>query len=209
MNMHVMERDQGVIVGARLAEIMKVSHVTVAMTLKRMERDHWITRKGNHEGIHLTDAGKAAAHSVVRRHMLIEWLLLKILQVPYLEIHEEAHHLEHAISPAIEARLVDILGNPKFCPHGNPFPGFEEAASGWVPLTKLAAGDRIVIRRLHEFAEDDRDLIRYLWENGISAGKEVGIQGIWDFNQVMNLEVGGKLVPIGFGVAQLLYAEKI
>ena len=84
MNMHVMERDQGVIVAARLAELMNVSHVTVAMTLKRMERDQWITRKGNHEGIHLTEAGKAAAHSVVRRHMLIEWLLLKILQTKKL-----------------------------------------------------------------------------------------------------------------------------
>ena len=69
MNMHVMERDLGEIVAARLAELMDVSPATVAMTLKRMERDDWITGKGRKK-IHLTGIGRTAAYSVIRRHML-------------------------------------------------------------------------------------------------------------------------------------------
>lgn len=82
MSMHVMERDHGEIIAARLAEILAVAPATVAMTLKRMERDNWITGTGR-KPVHLTETGRAAAHSVTRRHMLTEWLLVSILKVPY------------------------------------------------------------------------------------------------------------------------------
>lgn len=208
MNMHVMERDHGEIVAARLAEILNVAPATVAMTLKRMERDQWISGKRRQEGINLTDAGRAAAHSVVRRHMLTEWLLLKILKVPLLQIHAEAHNLEHAISDTLEERLMDILGSPKVCPHGNPFPGYEDATSSWLPLTQFAAGDKVIIRRLHEFAEDDMDLLQYLVENGIMPGKEVLISQVLPFNQTLTLIMGDHSVVLGYAAAHSLYGEK-
>ncbi len=188
MNMHVMERDQGEIVAARLAEILKVAPATVAMTLKRMERDHWISRKSRQVGIHLTDAGRAAAHSVVRRHMLTEWLLLKILKVPFLQIHAEAHNLEHAISPLLEERLMDILDAPQVCPHGNPFPGFEDVTKAWLPLSAIPAGESLMIRRLHEFAEDNQDLLQFLAENGIAPGIQTVITDVLPFNQTLTLK---------------------
>ena len=207
MNMHVMERDQGEIVAARLAEILKVAPATVAMTLKRMERDHWISRKSRQGGIHLTDAGRAAAHSVVRRHMLTEWLLLKILKVPFLQIHAEAHNLEHAISPLLEERLMDILDAPQVCPHGNPFPGFEDVTKAWLPLIKIPAGESLMIRRLHEFAEDNQDLLQFLAENGITPGIQTVITDVLKFNQTLTLKVGARSVVLGFSAALSLYGE--
>ena len=68
MTMYVMERDSGEIVAARLAEMLNVTPATVAMTLKRMERDNWITGKGR-KSLHLTETGRAAADSVIRRHV--------------------------------------------------------------------------------------------------------------------------------------------
>src|SRR5512139_2913051 len=153
MTMHVMERDYGEIVAARLAEMMDVAPATVAMTLKRMERDNWITGTGR-KAVHLTETGREAAMSVTRRHMLTEWLLLKILKVDLRLIHEQAHGIEHAITPALEDRLRDVLGNPQVCPHGNPLPGYEHVVSGWLSLVDLSAGEHVVIRRIHEFAEE-------------------------------------------------------
>ena len=207
MTMHVMERDQGEIVAARLAEILKVAPATVAMTLKRMERDHWISRKGRQGGIHLTDAGRAAAHSVVRRHMLTEWLLLKILKVPFLQIHAEAHNLEHAISPLLEERLMDILDAPQVCPHGNPFPGFEQVTNAWLPLSAIPAGESLMIRRLHEFAEDNLDLLQFLVVNGIAPGVQTVITEVLTFNQTLTLKVGSRSVVLGFSAAHSLYGE--
>jgi DtxR family Mn-dependent transcriptional regulator len=209
MTMHVMERDQGEIIAARLAETLKVTPATVAMTLKRMERDQWISGKGRTRSIHLTDAGRLAAHAVVRRHMLTEWLLLKVLKVPFLQIHAEAHNLEHAISALVEERLMDILNTPRVCPHGNPFPGHEEATSGWLPLTRMSAGEKVIIRRLHEFAEDDQDLLKFLVENRVVPGVEAAISEVLPFNQTLTLQVSGKSVVLGFAAAQSLYGEMI
>jgi DtxR family transcriptional regulator, Mn-dependent transcriptional regulator len=209
MTMHVLDRDHGEIVAARLVEQLGVTHPTVAMTLKRMERDCWITGKGRQGGIHLTEAGRSAAHSVVRRHMLTEWLLLKVLKVPYLQIHAEAHHLEHAISDAIEERLVDVLNSPQTCPHGNPLPGYEAVTKNWLPLIEFAAGDKVMIRRLHEFAEDNHDLLQFLIENDVMPGSAVTIVEVLPFNQTLTVNVNRRPVVLGFSAASSLYAESI
>jgi DtxR family Mn-dependent transcriptional regulator len=208
MTMHVLDRDYGEIVPARMAEILNVAPATVTMTLKRMGRDEWITGKSRHGGIRLTEAGRAAAHSVVRRHMLTEWLLLKILKVPFLQIHAEAHNLEHAISAQLEERLVDILNAPQICPHGNPFPAYEEAVRQWIPLTEVKTGEQVIMRRIHEFAENNQELLAYLKENGILPCTEVQVAEILPFNQTVTLHVEGRPVILGFAAARSLYVER-
>lgn len=207
MTMHVMERDYGEIVAARLAEMMNVAPATVAMTLKRMERDGWITGTGR-KAVHLTETGRQAAHSVTRRHMLTEWLLLRVLKVPLPQIHDEAHGIEHAISASLEARLVEILGDPQVCPHGNPLPGYEHVVRDWVPLTELRQGERVVLRRVHEFAEENHDLLAFLIENGILPGAEIEVAEILPFNHTLTIRVVGSPVTLGYAVARYLFAER-
>ncbi|HEY3312740.1 MAG TPA: metal-dependent transcriptional regulator [Anaerolineales bacterium] len=207
MTMHVMERDYGEIVAARLAEMLAVAPATVAMTLKRMERDNWITGTGR-KAVHLTETGRAAAHSVTRRHMLTEWLLASILKVPLPLIHDEAHGIEHAISPQLEARMRAILGDPKVCPHGNPFPGCEDVTSQWIPLTEISAEEIVIIRRIHEFAEDNPELLKFLIENGILPGAEAVVLNILSFNQTMTIRVGERSITLGFPAARFIFVEK-
>jgi DtxR family Mn-dependent transcriptional regulator len=207
MTMHVMERDYGEIVAARLAEMMNVAPATVAMTLKRMERDNWITGTGR-KAVRLTETGRQAAHSVTRRHMLIEWLLLRVLKVPLPQIHDEAHGIEHAISAGLEARLVEILGDPQVCPHGNPLPGYEHVVQGWAPLTELRQGERVILRRVHEFAEENHDLLLFLIDNGVLPGAEIEVVDILPFNHTLTIQAAGKPVTLGFAVARYLFAER-
>jgi DtxR family Mn-dependent transcriptional regulator len=208
MNMYVMERDQGEIVSARLAEMLNVSPATVTMTLKRMQRDNWITGKSHDRSIHLNETGRAAANSVIRRHMLTEWLLMKILKVPYQQIHIEAHHIEHAISPQIEERLNEILDAPQVCPHGNPFPGYEEVTRPWFPLTEITLGESIIIRRIHEFAENNQDLLVFLIDNGVIPGAEAQVIEVLPFNQTLTIMVVGKPITLGFPAARYVFVEK-
>ena len=206
MNMHVMERDQGEIVAARLAEMMDVSPATVAMTLKRMERDDWITGKGRKE-THLTETGRAAAHSVIRRHMLVEWLLVSIFKMPLFETHHEAHNIEHAISPNLEERMRDILGDPKVCPHGNPFPGYEHVTEDWLPLTEFSPGNTIIIKRIHEFAEDNPELLEFLQKHAVVPGTEATIEENLPFNQTLTLSINKTKVTLGFAAAHYIFGE--
>lgn len=207
MSMYVMERDHGEIIAARLAERLDVAPATVAMTLKRMKRDNWITGTGR-KAIHLTETGRAAAHSVTRRHMLTEWLLASILKVPLPLIHAEAHGIEHAISPQLEERMRAILGDPQVCPHGNPFPGCEHVTSQWIPLTEISAGEPVVIRRIHEFAEDNPALLKFLVENGILPGSNAQVLNVLPFNQTLTIQVDAKPVTLGFPAARFIFVER-
>jgi DtxR family Mn-dependent transcriptional regulator len=206
MTMYVMERDHGEIIAARLAETLDVAPATVAMTLKRMERDNWITGKGH--GVHLTEIGTSAASSVIRRHMLTEWLLISILKVPMVQTHDEAHNIEHAISPNLEERMREILGDPKVCPHGNPFPGFEETVSAWIPLTDLPLNESVTLRRVHEQIEDNHELLNFLIERRVLPGIQAEIVESLPFNQTLTLSVDGKNVTLGFSAARLIFAER-
>lgn len=206
MTMYVMDRDYGEIVAARLAEMLNVSPATVAMTFRRMERDNWLTGRGR-KGVHLTPTGLEAAYSVIRRHMLVEWLLVSVLKVPLYRTHDEAHNIEHAISPELEARLAESLGNPKVCPHGNPFPGFEHVTRDWTPLADVSAGGTATIRRIHEFAEDNPELLTFMIQHGIVPGKEVRVVEVLPFNHTLTVDTGGEQVTLGSAAARFIFVE--
>jgi DtxR family Mn-dependent transcriptional regulator len=203
---YVMERDGEDIVAARLAESLEVSAPTVTVTLKRMERDGWLVFE-NKKGVVLTEAGLDAARTVIRRHMLTEWLLARMLKVPWSKVHSEAHQLEHSISKEIEQQMLTNLDNPQLCPHGNPLPGYEELSANWIPLTRMQVGDEIIIRRVHESAEDDSKLMEFLETNGIIPGAQACIRDILPFNQTLTLVLEGRPVILGYAAARYIEAE--
>lgn len=201
---YVLERDGEPIVGARLAELLGVTPPTVTNTLKRMARDGLITMDDH--GTHLTPHGWDSAKDVMRRHMLMEWMMLKML--PWSKLHGEAHNLEHAISPEAEAAVYAELGRPQTCPHGNPLPGCEAAVAAWIPLTQLASGDKVTIRRIHELAEENPPLLAFLEEKRMTPGAQATVAEILPFNQTVSVHLNDNLVTLGFTVARYIFVEK-
>ncbi|KAF0110235.1 MAG: putative DtxR family transcriptional regulator [Chloroflexi bacterium] len=202
--LYISERDGNAISGTRLAELLGVSTPTVANTLKRMTRDGLITMDGNHSP-HLTPRGDELARTVMRRHMLAEWMLIRMLS--WSKVHHEAHGFEHSISDEVETALLQELNQPEVCPHGNPLPGHEAAVSAWVPLTSLKAGDCVTIRRIHELAEEIPDLLTFLEEKKISPGQQVKVTEVLPFNQTVTLDVLENLVTLGFSTARQIFVE--
>jgi DtxR family Mn-dependent transcriptional regulator len=205
--MYVTERDGEEIIAARLAESLELTPPTITMTLRRMVKDGWIEMLSP-RGIRLTDAGCEAARSVIRRHMLTEWMLARMLKVPWSRIHAEADRMEHSISAETEAQMRLSLDDPQLCPHGNPLPGYEYVAADWLPLTAAQQGERIIIRRIHETAEDNPEMLQFLETNGIIPGAQARVTEILPFNQTISLRLGKKVVALGFPAARYIYIEK-
>ena len=201
--MYVLERDREPVVGVRLAELLRVTPPTVTNTLKRMVRDGWITM--DKKGTRLTKAGKQSARTVLRRHMLTEWMMARIL--PWSKLHEEAHNLEHAISAEVEKALFQELGHPQTCPHGNPLPGCEDAVSSWIPLLEASLNEKVIIRRIHELAEYNSELITFLEDKKLMPGAEVIVHEVLPFNQTLTLEIHGQVVTLGFASAYYIFVE--
>jgi DtxR family transcriptional regulator, Mn-dependent transcriptional regulator len=200
---YVLQRDNLPVVGAQLADLLGVSAPTVTNTLKRLVRDNLVTMDEN--GTRLTDEGWARARTVVRRHMLTEWMMVR--RLPWSKLHGEAHNLEHAISAESEVALLEELGHPQTCPHGNPLPGFEEVVAGWIPLTQMKPGDKVIVRRIHELGEQNAELMSFLEKNGILTDVQAAVTEVLPFNQTVTIKAPKGEVTLGFAAARYVYVE--
>lgn len=205
---YTIHRDGEEVHGARLAELLNVSAPTVTVTLQRMVRDEWIVLD-EEKKIYLTESGLAAARTIIRRHMLTEWMLAKILKLPWSEIHDEADKIEHTISGDVEKSLKETLADPTHCPHGNPMPGTELYSNTWRPLSAFHKEDQVIIRRIHEFLEDDRELLKYLEKYCVLPGTQATIIEVLSFNKTIKINVAGQSVILGMDVANSIFVEPI
>lgn len=122
--------------------------------------------------IALTPAGRSAALAVVRKHRLVETLLVRTFGYSWDEVHEEAEVLEHAISQEFLARIDAHLGHPTRDPHGDPIPTADGVIT--IPdarqLSDLQAGECGVVTRV---ADADPALLQRLGSLGIVPGAHV------------------------------------
>ena len=115
------------VIQARIVERLGRAAPSVSEMLERLIEDGYVSRQGRR--LDLTESGLAVAEKVVRKHRLAERLLVDVIGLEWHKVHREAGRWEHVISDAVEARLVDLLGDPATCPHGNPIPGSGSAAA--------------------------------------------------------------------------------
>ncbi len=191
---------------ARIVERLGVSAPSVSETVKRLEREGYLVLDGERV-IRLTESGRGYATSVMRRHRLAERLLVDVLKLPWSQVHEEAGRLEHAISPALETHLVELLGDPATCPHGNPIPGSANAASPGPlqPLSEVPAGTRAVVRRIDEELEAQLPRMQELERAGLMPGCELDVRPV-EGGQVV-LTVGQRTIRLDSTAAAKVYVS--
>jgi DtxR family Mn-dependent transcriptional regulator len=168
---------------ARIAERLHQSGPTVSQTVARMERDGLLTVEGDRH-LQLTDAGRAHAVAVMRKHRLAELLLVNVIGMPYEDAHDEACRWEHVMSDDVERRVFQLLGRPTRSPYGNPIPGLAELDRSAPQLD----GDEVernlafpgltgavVVRRICESVHSNGDVIRQLHTAGVDPGAKVTV----------------------------------
>ncbi len=189
---------------ARLVERLGVSAPAVSETVKRLEREGYLTLDSDRV-MHLSESGRAYGTSMLRRHRLAELLLVDVLKVPWSQVHEEACRLEHAISPILEEHLVALLGDPGTCPHGNPIPGSANSVDPGPlgPLSKVEPGTSCVVRRIDENLQTKLVPMRALEAGRLLPGQRVVVV---DAGQgQVRLEVEGQEVVLDGSVADEVY----
>lgn len=187
---------------SRLAEALQVSIPTVVGTLQRLVKQGMV-KVNDSRIIALTERGLGMAESVVRRHRLAECMLVELLKVEWHRAHEEAHRLEHAISPYVEERLAQVLGYPTRCPFGHPIPGYgeEEKTIPVYPLSEAREGDTVMVDRV---PEEDQRLLRFFEESGIRPGAMLTLQEAANYKGTLTLRTGEKEVVLGIPIATLV-----
>ena len=126
--------------------------------------------------VSLTDAGRARAAAIIRRHRLIETWLVREFDYAWDEVHDEAEVLEHAISDRLLEGISARLGHPTRDPHGDAIPD----ASGTVvtePFVLLAEAAIGHSGRVLRVSDRDPALLRALEGAGIDVGHAVTVAG--------------------------------
>ncbi len=157
---------------ARLVERLGLSAPAVSETVQRLV-DHDLVALNQDRSLSLTESGRELATRMVRRHRLAERLLSDVIGLEWEKVHKEACRWEHVISEDVEIKLVELLGDPTSCPHGNPIPSRGGRRVGRVdamPLWTAPNGPHTVIRILEHLELDD-DALSLLGRNRIIPGE--------------------------------------
>jgi DtxR family transcriptional regulator, Mn-dependent transcriptional regulator len=199
---HELGEEGMTVIQARLAERLGHSAPAVSEMIRRLRDEGYIQAKGR--SLSLTDSGRTVAESVVRKHRLAERLLTDIIGLPWDKAHLEAGRWEHVISDEVEARLVEVLGHPTTCPHGNPIPGAGAMAVETRLLADSRQGDHIRLARVTEQVEIDQDSLSYLSSNGFIPGTEATVTSRAP-DGTLTLDLGARSIALGPGLAQQLF----
>ncbi|WDH78673.1 metal-dependent transcriptional regulator [Microbacterium esteraromaticum] len=119
--------------------------------------------------VRLTDAGRARALQMLRRHRLIETWLVREFDYAWHEVHDEAEVLEHTISDRMLDAIDQRLGRPRFDPHGDAIPDAEGNVDRepFVLLADAPAGHRGRVLRV---SDRDPELLQRLEGIGVAVG---------------------------------------
>jgi DtxR family Mn-dependent transcriptional regulator len=168
---------------------------SVTGMLKRLDEAGWIDYEPG-RGARLTQQGISQARRVIRRHRLVELFLTRVLGLDWSEVDVEAEALEHAISPRLEQALAAYLGEPLEDPHGHPIPTREGQLTRrqLQRLCDFRSGQTVVIR---EAQDDNPERLRRWQALGLVPGAVVHVRTFQPLDYLFELEVGGRVVPLG------------
>lgn len=197
------------VIAATLARWLGVSAPAVTMATRRLKRDKLIAvdAKGI---ISLAGEGRVIADRILRRHHLIERMLVEIFGMEWYKVHDEAERLEHAVSADFEQLLLKRLGDGKACAHGNE----SEIASpeamrerGWQRLDEVTGPIEATVVSVYE---RDRELLEYL--DGIAVQPGARLQVIAARRSAspgaeVSLRVQGRPVKLDGAVARKVWVR--
>ena len=102
-------------------KVLKVSRWQLRLTLSQLVKHGWLHNcKVN--GYFLTNDGRVKAEYTIRLHRLWEAYLVNYLGFGEEKVHKSAEEVEHFITPELEAKLTELMDNPKQDPHNQPIP---------------------------------------------------------------------------------------
>jgi DtxR family Mn-dependent transcriptional regulator len=192
------------VIQARIAQRMGKSAPSVSEMLDRLVSNGYVRRSGRQ--IALTETGLVQSHSIIRRHRLAERLVVDIIGLPWRDAHAEAERFEHVISDEVEERLIELLGDPATCPHGNPIPGSLSPVDA-SPQTRLAdtePGQAVRLARLAEEVEQDAASLAYLDDSDFRPGASAVVRTRTPDGTLV-IAVGDRMLALGPHLSERLF----
>lgn len=177
-----------------IAESLNIKMPTVNSMVKKLDEKKFI-RYEKYKAIELTEKGKKQALYILRKHRLTELFLSQVMGLGWEEVHDIAEQIEHIQSERFFNRIDEMLGSPKFDPHGEPIPDIH----GKLPAYKafpLSDGQVKKIYRISGVANHDPAFLQFLDSIRLELGSTIEIREIRTFDKSMGVILNGKTSTI-------------
>ncbi len=171
----------------QLAQQLDVTPASANNMLKRLrEKDLVDYQKYGKPA--LTDAGRAVALQLIRKHRLWETFLYQTLGFSWDEVHEVAEQLEHVRSEKLVDKLDQFLGYPELDPHGDPIPDAQGnmAARKKKTLSEIPPGQTC---RITGVKDSSTVFLQYLTELGLNLQSEITVLEKISFDNSMRISL--------------------
>ena len=188
-----------------IAKYMNVEPASVTTMLKKLS-EIGLVEHTPYKGVRLTEKGETMSISLLRKHRLVERMLVDFLELPWEDVHELACKLEHFLSEEVTDRIAHAMNYPTTCPHGNPIDA--TAQDGSRRLAECAAGSELTIAKI---TDERLEFLTYVMDIGLMPGTSIFIKSRTPFGDVMTLDVENQATPVAIGreVANSIWVHEI
>ena len=204
------QQDKKPVTTGQLATALGVAPGTVTSMLKTLNTAG-LARHTPYEGVSLTRTGQVLALRMIRRHRLIEQFLVQTLSMNWDEVHDEAEHMEHAVSDFLVDRIDEYLGKPDVDPHGDPIPrgttaSVPERMDEYHTLSTFPTGVSFQVTRV---LDQSPVFLRYLAETGLVLGSRGHVEETGNPTGVLYVRVSDSIVALAREAASNLLVEEV
>ena len=202
---HLGKRGSHAVSTNAIADKIQTKASSVTDMLKKLS-DKKLVNYVKYQGVNLTNEGKKAATSVVRKHRLWEVFLVNKLDFSWDEVHEIAEQLEHIKSDKLINELDSFLGNPTHDPHGDPIPDKE----GNIPISQ-----KLFLSQINESAlcycvgvkDSSSSFLKYLDKYNIALGTTIQVLNKEPFDESMTIKISDIELTISKEISNNIYVK--
>lgn len=186
---HLTENEQTSVSTSSLSEALSTTAASVTDMLKKLA-EKGLTEYEKYKGVKLTAEGRNLALNLIRKHRLWETFLYSKLNITWDEVHEIAEQLEHIKSDLLIEKLDELLGYPRYDPHGDPIPDTNGKFTFRLqkPLNQASIGESL---KMVGVKDHKSSFLRYLDSIPLSIEHIIVIKDKIEFDQSLLVEING------------------
>lgn len=141
----------------------------------------------SYKPLKLTETGQKDAALILRKHRLTEMFLVEKMGFGWENVHEIAEQIEHIKSSIFFDKMDELLGYPKFDPHGSPIPDKNGRinAPEYISLSECNVDDTVKFMAISDSSES---FLKFLNSKNMQLGQLFKILSVEKFDGTMNLK---------------------
>jgi DtxR family transcriptional regulator, Mn-dependent transcriptional regulator len=177
-----LEEELEVVGTGDIAKYMNVAPASVTTMLKKLS-ELGLVEHTPYKGVRLTAKGRTLSISLLRKHRLVERMLVDFLELPWEDVHELACKLEHFLSEEVTDRIAHAMNHPT-------------VQDGSRRLAECTAGSELTVAKI---TDERLEFLTYVMDIGLLPGTSILIKARTPFGDVMTLNVENQSAPVAIG----------